>query len=284
MELKVDKEFESLIPPLSKDEFKQLTENILKEGIRDPIIVWAVPAGYRIIIDGHNRYKIANKHNIPFEIKEMRFESRGEVKEWIIRNQFGRRNLSAYDRSILALKLKPVLQAEAKERQGTRTDKGNIPQKSAESRDELARIAGVSHDTIHKVEKIEAEATDKTKQLVREGKLSINQAYNSVHPKRPDPVQKAKEEHEEFIEKKSSAVVDFQEMQVDKANQRIINNAMVQDILKLTNTITNFAFNNRMEVVQKLSDDFTDEFRSNILKELDKSRITIEVLIDAIRR
>ena len=34
---------------------------------------------------------------------------------WIIKNQFGRRNLSVYDRSILALKLKPVIAAQAKE-------------------------------------------------------------------------------------------------------------------------------------------------------------------------
>lgn len=62
---------------------------------------------------------------------------------------------------ILALKLKPLIAEKAKERQGARND---IPQKSAgsykpmETRDELANIAGVSHDTIAKVEKIEKQA------------------------------------------------------------------------------------------------------------------------------
>ena len=51
------------------------------------------------------------------------------------------------------------------------------------TRGEIANIAGVSHETIRKVEKIEEKATPRTKQLLREGKLSINQAYNSVHPK-----------------------------------------------------------------------------------------------------
>ena len=73
--------------------------------------------------------------------------------------------------------LKPVIAAQAKESQGTRTD---ICQKSDRSsidtKKELAKVAGVSHDTIHKVETIEAKATPQTKQLVREGKLSINQA------------------------------------------------------------------------------------------------------------
>lgn len=51
-------------------------------------------------------------------------------------------------RSILALKLKPVIAEKAKEQQGTRTD---ISQKSVKSHDtqkELAKVAGVSHDKI----------------------------------------------------------------------------------------------------------------------------------------
>lgn len=184
--IRIDKEFKSLIPPLSDEEFKQLEENILRDGIREPLVMWHVPNGDDIMIDGHNRWEISAKHGgIPFDIKRMTFDTREDVIQWIILNQFGRRNLSAYDRSLLALKLKPVIAEQAKKRQGTRTDKGNIVQKSARSRDEVAEIAGVSHDTIHKVEVIKEKATPQTKQLVRDGKLSINEAYNSVHPKQP---------------------------------------------------------------------------------------------------
>ena len=39
--LKIDPEFQSQIPPLTDDEFKQLEENILKEGkLISPLIVW----------------------------------------------------------------------------------------------------------------------------------------------------------------------------------------------------------------------------------------------------
>ena len=39
--LKIDPEFQSQIPPLTDDEFKQLEENILKEGkLLSPLIVW----------------------------------------------------------------------------------------------------------------------------------------------------------------------------------------------------------------------------------------------------
>ncbi len=42
--LKIDPEFQSQIPPLTDDEFKQLEENILKEGkLLSPLIVWEQP-------------------------------------------------------------------------------------------------------------------------------------------------------------------------------------------------------------------------------------------------
>lgn len=55
MQLRIDPEFESRIPPLTDDEFIQLEENILADGvIISPIIVWG-----EVIIDGHNRFRIA---------------------------------------------------------------------------------------------------------------------------------------------------------------------------------------------------------------------------------
>ena len=178
-ELIIDEEFQNLIPPLSEDEFKQLEENILRDGIQDPIKTWQ-----GVIIDGHNRHKIAKTHGLKFQTIEMQFATREDAVIWIIKNQFGRRNLSAYDRSILALKLKPVIAAKAKEQQ-IRKPTESVPQKSAEqkpieTRKEIAKVAGVSHDTISKVEKIEELATPELKAKLKSGELSINAAYNRI--------------------------------------------------------------------------------------------------------
>ena len=74
---------------------------------------------------------------------------------------FGRRNLTAFQRAELALKLELWVKAEAKARQGSRSDL-NIVQKSAPSlktRDKLASIAGISHDTLKKAKVIKEEGT-----------------------------------------------------------------------------------------------------------------------------
>lgn len=179
--LTIDKEFESLIPPLSEDEYRQLEENCVAEGIRDALIIWKTPNSSDVLVDGHNRYRIAEAHGLAYRTEVKEFKDRTDAEIWIIHNQFGRRNLSAYDRSVLALKLKPLIAEKAKENQATHTDQGYQKSDKAEhTAKELARIAGVSHDTIHKVDVIEKKATPEVKKELQTGKTSINKAYTDI--------------------------------------------------------------------------------------------------------
>jgi hypothetical protein len=109
-----------------------------------------------ILIDGHNRYEICTKHGLAFSVVEKEFASESNVKEWMINNQFGRRNLSNYQRSVLALELESVFSDRAKEQQIRKPESVkqiSAEQKPIETRKELAKIANVSHDTIAKVKK-----------------------------------------------------------------------------------------------------------------------------------
>jgi hypothetical protein len=92
----IDKEFQDLISPLTTEEFNQLETNILADGIREPIVCWE-----NIIIDGHNRYKIAQNHGLEYKTIAKEFADRDEVIDWMINNQLGRRNLSQETQSYL---------------------------------------------------------------------------------------------------------------------------------------------------------------------------------------
>ena len=78
-------------PPLTPDEYAQLEANCLADGIRDPLVVWR-----GTLIDGHNRYDIAQKHGLEFQVVEKEFEDETAAKIWMVTNQFGRRNLRIY--------------------------------------------------------------------------------------------------------------------------------------------------------------------------------------------
>ena len=181
--MKINQEFKNLIPPLSAEEFSQLEKNILEEGIREDILTWR---GF--IIDGHNRYEIAQRYDLVFGTKEMEFEDEGKVKEWMILNQFGRRNLSNYQRSVLALALEGIFRDKARANlvaSGEQYGKGSLMSENPittpiDRYKEIAKVANVGHDTIAKVKKIQANASDEVKQKLSTGEVSINQAYQDI--------------------------------------------------------------------------------------------------------
>ena len=90
--LTIDPEFEGKIPPLLEEELKQLEENILADGVViNPLITWD-----GVIVDGHNRYRILQKHpEIQFTTYEKKFPDRYAAIAWICKNQLGRRNLTS---------------------------------------------------------------------------------------------------------------------------------------------------------------------------------------------
>lgn len=57
MSIQIDKEFEALIPRLTDEEFSQLEKNVIEDGCRDALVLWE-----DILVDGHNRYRICQKH------------------------------------------------------------------------------------------------------------------------------------------------------------------------------------------------------------------------------
>ena len=130
--LKIDPEFQSQIPPLTDDEFKQLEENILKEGkLLSPLIVWG-----NTLVDGHNRYAILQKHpEIYFSTMPLHFANREEALAWICKNQLGRRNLSPEQKRYLLGK-----QYEA-EKKAAKIFRGN--------QYTLAKKSGGTHDDNH---------------------------------------------------------------------------------------------------------------------------------------
>ena len=183
IELNIDTEFHDLIPPLTEEEYRGLEESVIRVGCRDNLIVWN-----DTIIDGHNRYAICRKYGVDYYTTEASFDSRDDVKAWIIRNQFSRRNLNAYQRSNLALILEPLIAAKGKEKQREHGNTAPGKKKSLlenspkviNARKELAKIAGVSDNTIGKAKKIKEKATPEQKKKLEEGETSINQVHKQI--------------------------------------------------------------------------------------------------------
>jgi len=94
--LSINPELKALIPPLTSEEFAQLEANVCQEGIREPIITWQ-----GTIVDGHNRYELAQMYDLPFKVKEIAFASMEDCMDWMINNQLGRRNVTETQKDYL---------------------------------------------------------------------------------------------------------------------------------------------------------------------------------------
>jgi N6-adenosine-specific RNA methylase IME4 len=217
--LKIKEEFKKLIPPLTAEEFKQLETNCLEEGIRDAIVTWN---GF--IIDGHNRYKIATDWSLNYKTIEKSFDSEEAVKEWMIINQFGRRNLSNYQRSVLALELEEIFEKKAKENLRLAAEKTNtgfvksqkavslfeekpiqqqpIEIKPVNTIKELSKISGIGEQTISRVKVIEQKAAPEIKEKLSTGEISINQAYQDI--KKEEKIK----ERTEYIEQQKKEIAE----------------------------------------------------------------------------
>lgn len=207
MQLRIDQEFKNLIPPLTFDERTGLKENLMKNGCLDSIKTWN-----GVIVDGHNRYDICTESKLDFNTDELSFKDKNDVKIWMIRQQLDKRNVNDYIRTSLCLKMEGIYQEKAKANQKLSAKIGDlsnpkktnsVQQNSAkpkikpiETRKEIAKEAGVSHDTVSKVKYIEDKATEEQKEELAENKTSIHRVYTELK-KQHEPKDEEKEPKDE---------------------------------------------------------------------------------------
>jgi site-specific DNA-methyltransferase (adenine-specific) len=191
--LEIKEELKKLIPALTQEEFKQLEENCLEEGIREAIITWN---GY--IIDGHNRYEIANKWNLDFQTKSKHFENEIDVKIWMANNQLGRRNLSDYVKGELFEEIEKLLKEKGKKTQGNRTDiLSTNDKKSHNTQEIIADKLGWSTGKKAQFDVVKKKAPEEVKEKLRNNELTIHAAYKEIKKE-----EKKEEQRKNVLEKR----------------------------------------------------------------------------------
>jgi len=189
-DIKINPTVAGLLRPLQAHEVAGLEADLLRDGCIDPLILWN-----DVLIDGHHRHAICQKHNIPFKIKQMEFASLGDACLWAWNHQDHRRNMNAFDRAerLLACKeLVAAIEAKAKERKAQAPGRSRGAKKASlvpdlaqekKTRDELAARAGVSHGTLAKVKFLRDNADEAIKTKLRADAVSIDAAVKEVRRK-----------------------------------------------------------------------------------------------------
>jgi len=183
----IDPEFQSLIPPLSAEERAELERNLVAwGGAREPLVTWS-----GLLLDGHNRFEICTRLDLFMEerIATKDVVDRDTAIIWIGKNQLGRRNLSSITRIELAIKVTEATARRAKANQahgqtGPGRTLSTVSEKALEPLDvtaEVARVAGVSYTTASKgIQILKASTPEEIKSAVHSGDLSITAGHDGV--------------------------------------------------------------------------------------------------------
>lgn len=213
-ELRINERFESACPPLSLEEFNRLEELIIKDGvIFNPILIWD-----DVIIDGHNRFHIAIKHNLTFTTKDIHFESDEEAIIWIKENAISQRNLTDFQKYELTKDIAGLREALIEKGRENKAHGQTAPGKTLlsqitealepddtppppvtfidheeikvisekhDTRKELAKKAGMSTGQYAKAEQVDKRADEETKEQLRAGQTTIGREYNRLQLSKP---------------------------------------------------------------------------------------------------
>ncbi|MDR6990727.1 plasmid replication/partition related protein [Luteimonas sp. 3794] len=187
MHIVVLEELKAYIDPLTPDEYEALERSLLAEGCRDALVLWG-----DVLVDGHNRYGICQKHDIPFNtVQNTRFQSMEDVHLWMIEQHLGRRSLSDYQRGVLALRKRDIVAARQQAQRIAALETApakDAPVEDTEdrppwddapsqgSRAELAREAKLSSNQVAMIERIHAQATPELVEALKSGAISMSAA------------------------------------------------------------------------------------------------------------
>ncbi|MFN9471811.1 plasmid replication/partition related protein [Acidovorax sp.] len=197
MNIVVNEELKAYIDPLTRDEHDALERSLLAEGCRDALVLWG-----DVLVDGHNRYGICQKHGLPFQtVQNTHFQSMEDVHLWMIDQHLGRRSVSDFQRGVLALRKREIVAARKARAAATppeTVDEADLPWSSdgpvaappppapgpdqpsetLSSREAIARAARLSASQVVAIEKIQKQAAPELVAAVKSGTISLATAAN----------------------------------------------------------------------------------------------------------
>lgn len=186
MDIVVDPDLQAYIDPLTPDEYEALERSLLAEGCRDALVLWG-----NVLVDGHNRYGICRKHELPFQtVQNTRFRSMEDVHLWMIDQHLGRRSLSDFQRGVLALRKREIVAERRRQPAPEAGPASAVADATVEAaaatpqplpdpidtREALARAAKLSSSQVGMIERIQKQATPELVAAVKSGAVSLSAA------------------------------------------------------------------------------------------------------------
>ena len=173
MNIVVREDLKAYIDPLTPEEYEALERSLLNEGCRDSLVLWG-----ELLIDGHNRHAICQKHGLPFQTTQSKLvKTVDDVHLWMIEQHLGRRSVSDFQRGVLALRKREIMgQRRAQMADADANASGDAVSSALRTREDIAKAARLSSSQVVLIEKIQQQAAPELVAALKAGSISINAA------------------------------------------------------------------------------------------------------------
>ena len=171
----------NIFPMMNEEEYNALKKDILANGLLQPVYTQKGQ-----IIDGRNRWKACQELGIEPKLKE--WDGKGSLVSFVVSLNLKRRHLTGGQKAAVATEILPMLEEEARERQGARNDLTSVknltevdtqviePQRAAE---QAATIVGTNRQYVSDAKTIKAQAPDVFEKL-KAGEVEMSDAKREV--------------------------------------------------------------------------------------------------------
>ena len=167
----------SLFPLMDGNDFDALKADIAANGLREAI--WLHQDGS--ILDGRNRHRACIETGTPPQFRT--WSGSGSLIAFVVSLNLHRRHLTSSQRAVVALEILPMMEEEARERQGQRTDLTSVnkftevePQRATQ---QAADIAQTNYKYVSDAKRLQTEAPDLLADVKR-GDKSITKAKREL--------------------------------------------------------------------------------------------------------
>jgi len=167
--------FAGFLPMMNPPRFNELCSDVKVHGLLAPI--WLHEGE---IVDGRNRYLACLKVGVEPRFQE--WDQKGTLIDFVLSLNLKRRHLTSTQKTMVAFRMLPMLEAGAKERQIRKpagTVPESLPEQKADARDQAAAMVGVCGRYVSDIKRIAQDAPEKLKAL-ESGALTLQGAKRQI--------------------------------------------------------------------------------------------------------
>lgn len=168
----INKEYERAVPPLSDEEYSALEESIRTRGLHNPIVINSKGT----ILDGHNRYSILYKLDLPIDYTIKDFDNEDEEFQYVVESNINRRQLSPFAKIECYEKLIQKFQEKGRQNMLATLRGEKIPFAQGGSAIHFAKTLGMGQRRMQDAFYIMKHGNSQLKRQLRENKITINAA------------------------------------------------------------------------------------------------------------